>query len=194
MPSRPPSPRRLSPEDARAAAVAAAHRLLIEDGAAAITLKAVARRVGRTHANLLHHFGSAAGLHRALAEEIARRVSASIRAAIASRRRGEATPRDVVDATFDSFARDRVGELIGWIALTRQREALAPVTETIAAILADFRTAGDPRPMDRVILGLVLLAIGDSLVGKEIAAATGDGADDVREIAVAQIGALLQSG
>ena len=191
MPSRPPSPRRLSPEDARAAAVAAAHRLLIEDGAAAITLKAVARRVGRTHANLLHHFGSAAGLHRALAEEIARRVSASIRAAIASRRRGEATPRDVVDATFDSFARDRVGELIGWIALTRQREALAPVTETIAAILADFRTAKDPRPMDRVILGLVLLAIGDSLVGKEIAAATGDGVDDVREIAVAQIGALL---
>ena len=45
--------------------------------------------------------------------------------------------------------------------------------------------------MDRVILGLVLLAIGDSLVGKEIAAATGDAADDVREIAVAQIGALL---
>ena len=185
------SPRRLSPEDARAAAVEAAHRLLIEDGAAAITLKAVAKRVGRTHANLLHHFGSAAGLHRALAEEIARRVSASITAAIASRRRGEATPRDVVDATFDSFARDRVGELIGWIALTRQREALAPVTETIAAILADFRAAGDPRPMDRVILGLVLLAIGDSLVGKEIAAATGDGVDDVREIAVAQIGALL---
>ena len=65
------------------------------------------------------------------------------------------------------------------------------MTETIAAILTDFRAAGDPRPIDRVILGLVLLAIGDSLVGKEIAAATGDGVDDVREIAVAQIGALL---
>ncbi|WP_347717834.1 TetR family transcriptional regulator [Sphingomonas sp.] len=183
--------RRLAPDDARAAAVEAAHGLLIEDGASAITLKAVAQRVGRTHANLLHHFGSAAGLHRALAEEIARRVSASITAAIASRRRGEATPRDVVDAMFDAFARDRVGELVGWIALTRQREALLPVTETVAAILADFRAAGDPRPMDRVVLGLVLLAIGDSLVGAEVAAATGDDPMAVREIAVAQIGALL---
>ena len=183
--------RRQSPDDARAAAVEAAHGLLIKEGVAAVTLKAVASRIGRTHANLLHHFGSAAGLHRALAEEIARRVSASITAAIASRRRGEATPRDVVDAMFDAFARDRVGELIGWIALTRQREALLPVTETVAAILADFRAAGDPRPMDRVVLGLVLLAIGDSLVGAEVAAATGDDPMAVREIAVAQIGALL---
>ena len=187
---RAPRPRQ-SPDDARAAAVDAAHRLLVEDGAAAITLKSVARRVGRSHANLLHHFGSAAGLHRALAQEIARRVSASITAAIASRRRGEASERDVVDAMFDSFARERVGEMVGWIALTRQRDALLPVTETVAAILADFRAAGDQRPMGRVILGLVLLAIGDSLVGGEVAAATGDQPGAVREIALAQIAALI---
>lgn len=183
--------RRQSPDDARAAAVEAAHRLLIDDGVAAVTLKAVAGAIGRTHANLLHHFGSVAGLHRALAEEIARRVSASITAAIASRRRGEASPRDVVDAMFDAFRRERLGEMVGWIALTRQRDALLPVTETIAAILADFRAADDPRPMDRVVLGLVLLAIGDSLVGDEVAAATGDLPGTVREIAVAQIAALL---
>ena len=183
--------RRQSPDDARAAAVEAAHRLLIEDGVAAVTLKAVAARIGRTHANLLHHFGSVAGLHRALAEEIARRVATSITAAIASRRRGEATPRDVVDAMFDAFRRERVGEMVGWIALTRQREALLPVTETVAAILADFRAAGDGRPMDKVILGLVLLAIGDSLVGEEVAAATGDTPSDIRDIAVLQVAALI---
>ena len=183
--------RRQSPDDARAAAVEAAHTLLIEDGVAAVTLKAVAAGIGRTHANLLHHFGSVAGLRRALAEEIARRVSTSITAAIASRRRGEATPRDVVDAMFDAFRRERVGEMVGWIALTRQREALLPVTETVAAILADFRAAGDPRPMDKVILGLVLLAIGDSLVGEEVAAATGDQPSDIRDIAVMQIAALI---
>ena len=183
--------RRQSPDDARAAAVDAAHRLLIDDGVAAVTLKAVAGAIGRTHANLLHHFGSVAGLHRALAEEIARRVAVSITAAIASRRRGEASPRDVVDAMFDAFRRERVGEMVGWIALTRQRKTLLPVTETVAAILAGFRAAGDPRPMDRVVLGLVLLAIGDSLVGDEVAAATGDSPATVREIAVAQIAALL---
>ena len=179
-----PNRKRLLPEESRAAAVAAARDLLTQDGVAAITLKSVAAKVGRTHANLLHHFGSVAGLHRALAEDIAATVSASITAAIARRRQGLATERDVVDAMFDAFARDGAGELIGWIALTRQRDALKPVIDTIAAIVADFAAAGDDRPMDKVTLGLVLLAVGDSLVGEEVAAGTGQTRDAVREIAV----------
>ena len=83
--------KRLSPDQSRAAAVAAARQLLRDEGVAAVTLKAVAAKVGRTHANLLHHFGSAAGLHRALAEDIAATVSASISEAIGKRRRGEAS-------------------------------------------------------------------------------------------------------
>ncbi|MFM8542890.1 MAG: TetR family transcriptional regulator, partial [Chakrabartia sp.] len=54
--------RRLSPEESRASALEAASAILIEAGPQAVTLKAVAARMGRTHANLLHHFGSAAGL------------------------------------------------------------------------------------------------------------------------------------
>ena len=185
------SKQRLPQAESRAAAIAAARALLREEGVAAVTLKAVAARVDRTHANLLHHFGSAAGLNRALAESIATTVAASIREAIGKRRRGEADVRHVVDAMFDAFRAEQVGELIGWIALTRQREALAPVTDTVAAILADFRAEGDTRVMDQVILGLVLLAIGDSLVGPEIAAATGDDPSAVRDIAVAQVRALI---
>ncbi|RIX29459.1 TetR family transcriptional regulator [Sphingomonas edaphi] len=179
--------KRLSPEESRAAAVAAARALLREEGVAAVTLKAVGARIGRTHANLLHHFGSVAGLHRALAEDIAQKVSDSINEAIGRRRRGEASERDVVDAMFDAFAEQRAGELIGWIALTRQREALKPVADTIQSILEGFRDAGDTRPMDRVTLGLVLLAIGDSLAGSEIAAATGLPRAAVRDDAVGLI-------
>ena len=185
------SKQRLPQAESRAAAIAAARALLRGEGVAAVTLKAVAARIDRTHANLLHHFGSAAGLNRALAESIAATVAGSIREAIGKRRRGEADVRHVVDAMFDAFRVEQVGELIGWIALTRQREALAPVTDTVAAILADFRADGDTRMMDQVILGLVLLAIGDSLVGPEIAAATGDDPSAVRDIAVAQVRALI---
>ena len=185
------SKQRLPQAESRAAAIAAARALLRGEGVAAVTLKAVAARIDRTHANLLHHFGSAAGLNRALAESIAATVAGSIREAIGKRRRGEADVRHVVDAMFDAFRVEQVGELIGWIALTRQREALAPVTDTVAAILADFRADGDTRAMDQVILGLVLLAIGDSLVGPEIAAATGDDPAAVRDIAVAQVRALI---
>ena len=183
--------RRLTQDESRAAAVAAARSLLLDQGAAAITLKAVAAKIGRTHANLLHHFGSVAGLHRALAEDIAVTVSASITSAIASRRQGLATERDVVDAMFDAFAREGAGELIGWIALTRQRDALQPVIDTISAIVADFTAAGDQRPMDKVTLGLVLLAVGDSLVGEEVAAGTGQTREQVRQIAVHQIAAVV---
>lgn len=186
-----PSPRRLPPDKSRAIAVAAARELLRDEGIAAVTLKSVAGRIGRTHANLLHHFGSAAELHRALAEDIARTVSASITEAIGKRRRGEASERDVVDAMFDAFHAERVGELIGWIALTRQREALEPVVATIRSIVEDFRAAGDARPMDRVTLGLVLMAIGDSLAGEEVASASGLSRAAVRDDAVGLIKGIL---
>ena len=188
-----PNRKRLSQGESRAAAVTAARELLTSEGVAAITLKAVAARIGRTHANLLHHFGSVAGLHRALAEDIAVGVCASITDAIHDARRGEATPRDVVDAMFDAFSKQGVGELIGWIALTRQRDALQPVIDTVAAIIADFRDAHDERPMDKVTLGLVLLAIGDSLVGEEIAEATGQRREAVRDIAIQQIRGVVDS-
>ncbi|HEX7657517.1 MAG TPA: TetR family transcriptional regulator, partial [Sphingomonas sp.] len=55
------SRRRMSPEESRDAALEAARALLTESGPQAVTLKAVAGRIGRTHANLLHHFGSAEG-------------------------------------------------------------------------------------------------------------------------------------
>jgi AcrR family transcriptional regulator len=183
--------KRLSPDQSRAAAVAAARQLLRDEGVAAVTLKAVAAKIGRTHANLLHHFGSAAGLHRALAEDIAATVSESINEAIGKRRRGEASERDVVDAMFDAFTDERVGELIGWIALTRQREALEPVVDTIRTIVEEFRAAGDTRPMDRVTLGLVLMAIGDSLAGDEIAAASGLPRAAVRDDAVGLIKGIV---
>ena len=89
--------KRLNPEESRSVALEAARRLLLEDGPQAVTLKAVSARVGRTHANLLHHFGSAAGLQAQLARLIADRVTGSIAEAVAQARKGEADAREVVD-------------------------------------------------------------------------------------------------
>src|SRR4051812_32993961 len=96
--------RRLSSEESRDAALEAARAILLEAGPQAITLKAVAARIGRTHANLLHHFGSAAGLQQALIGMMADRIVADIADASKRSRETDHNPREVVDMTFDAFA------------------------------------------------------------------------------------------
>lgn len=184
--------KRLSPQESRASALAAARDLLREEGAAAITLKAVAGRMGRTHANLLHHFGSVAGLHRALAEDIAHGVAASITGTIGRMRAGDADLSDVIAAMFDAFEDQKVGELVAWIVLTRQRDALEPVAAAISGVIKDITEPNDERPLDQATLGLVLLAIGDSLVGVEMARACGLPRSAARDIGVRQVVAVLQ--
>ena len=85
--------KRLSPDESRAAALSAAHDILLADGPQAVTLKAVAAKVGRTHANLLHHFGSAAGLQKSLAEHLAVTICATIEEAVIASRAGQGTAR-----------------------------------------------------------------------------------------------------
>jgi len=183
--------KRLPQDESRAAAVAAARDLLTSEGVAAVTLKAVAARVGRTHANLLHHFGSVAGLHRALAADIAVSVASSITGSIGRMRRGEARLRDVVEEMFDAFIDQGAGELIAWVVLTRQREALEPIVEAIAQVIRNISDPGEERPLDQATLGLVLLAIGDSLAGSEVARACGLQRSAARDIAVRQVITLL---
>lgn len=183
--------RRLSPAESRAQALGAARDLLREEGVQAITLKAVAARIGRTHANLLHHFGSVAELHRALADTIAHEVANQITGSIGQMRRGEKRLRDVVEGMFDAFIDQRMGELVAWVALTRQREALEPVVCAIADVVRDISDPGDDRPLDQATLGLVLFSIGDSLVGAEVARACGLPRSAARDIATQQVIAVL---
>ena len=101
--------KRLSQEESRTVAVEAARTLLIELGPQAVTLKAVASRVGRTHANLLHHFGSASGLQKALAKHLAGTICATIAEAVIASRSGIGSPRDVVELTFDAMEKEGGG-------------------------------------------------------------------------------------
>lgn len=183
--------KRLSPLESRAQALGAARDLLREEGVQAITLKAVAARIGRTHANILHHFGSVGELHRALADTIAHEVADQITGSIGQMRRGEKRLRDVVEGMFDAFIDQRMGELVAWVALTRQREALEPVVCAIADVVRDISEPGDDRPLDQATLGLVLFAIGDSLAGAEVARACGLPRSAAREIATQQVIAVL---
>ncbi len=178
---------RLSPEQSRAAALEAARRLLIEQGPQAVTLKAVAAEIGKTHANLLHHFGSAAGLQSALAGLISGRVVDGIAEAVRKSRAGEADPIEIVDRTFDAFGREGAGALAAWMILSGNRDALNPILESIHALVDQLGQGHEDRPVHETTLWLVLAAVGDSLLGAPMADALGLPRDKARELARRQL-------
>jgi AcrR family transcriptional regulator len=184
--------KRLSPTESREAAVEAARALLVESGPSAVTLKAVAAQVGRTHANLLHHFGSAGGLHTALITRMAADIVSTIRAAVLRVRAGDQDPRDVVEMTFDAFGEGGAGALVSWMILSGDTDALAPILTAIHDLvdeLAEGDLPGD-KPIQEQTLTLVLMALGDALMGAPMARALGLPRNKARELA---LDALLAS-
>jgi AcrR family transcriptional regulator len=161
--------KRLSPEESRFAALEAARALLIETGPQSVTLKAVGARIGRTHANLLHHFGSASGLQKALAAYLAETVCETIADAVRASRAGIGSPREVVDLTFDAFDREGGGALASWMLLSGNEDALDPIVEAIHDLVQELaveHSPDDPLVMHRDTLTLVLLALGDAQMGQ----------------------------
>lgn len=181
------SRKRLSPEESRSAAIQAARRLLLAHGPQAVTLKAVAAEVGRTHANLLHHFGSAAGLQGALARGIADSVTASIAEAVERARAGEVDARAIVDMTFDVFDREGAGALAAWMILTGNRDALDPILDSIRGLVSQLAVGHEEHHVAQSTLALVLSALGDSLLGGPIAEALGLPHDTARELAAERL-------
>ena len=175
--------KRLSSEDSRAAALEAARALLIEAGPQAVTLKAVAGRIGRTHANLLHHFGSAAELQSALAAHISAQVTAQIADAVERARSGEADTREIVDKTFDAFGEGGAGALAAWMILSGNRDALNPILDSIRSLVEQLTVGHEGHHVAESTLWLVLAALGDSLLGAPIANALVLPRDAARDIA-----------
>ncbi|HEX8214895.1 MAG TPA: TetR family transcriptional regulator [Allosphingosinicella sp.] len=178
---------RLTPEESRSAALEAARALLIESGPQAVTLKAVAARIGKTHANLLHHFGSAAGLQSELARHLSSRVTAGIAEAVQRARQGEADPIEIVDRTFDAFDQEGAGALAAWMILSGNSDALDPILRSIHDLVDQLGDGHEDRPLHETTLWLVLAALGDSLLGGPMAAALGLPRDKARELARRQL-------
>ena len=190
-----PERKRLTPEESRDAALEAARAILIEAGPQAVTLKAVGARINRTHANLLHHFGSAAGLQRALARSLAESVCARIADLIHEARanqsaRTEDKARQVVDLTFDAFDRSGAGALASWMILTGNEDALDPILDTIHQLVDQIAEGEEEEcsvDLRQDTLSLVLMALGDALLGEPLARSLELPRGAAREIALRQL-------
>jgi hypothetical protein len=86
----------------------------------------------------------------------------------------------VVDLVFDAFDREGGGALAGWMLLTGNEDALDPIVSTIHQLVhelspghAGAESCDDAKPllMHRDTLMLVLLALGDALMGERLTGA-----------------------
>ena len=175
---------RLTRSEARCAAVEAGRQLLIERGPQAVTLKAVAERIGRTHASLLHHFGSAVRLQEALIAQMTKQSTEDIRQDIFEHTPASQTSPNVVDLTFAAFAQGGGSALAGWMIISGNADALDPLFEAIANLVhvAAERQVCD-KSIRRKALALSLLALGDALFGGPLAEQLDVPRGDMREIA-----------
>lgn len=169
-PQMPHARSRLPNHEIKLAALEAARTILIEDGPQAVTLKAVAARINRTHANLLHHFGSAEGLRKEMAALIAERITSEIGAAVIRVRLGHGDISEVVDMTFDAFEKQGAAALVSWMILSGDHAALAPMLEAVHKLVVEL---GEHRgaPLRQITLSIFIAALGDGLIGTQIAAA-----------------------
>ncbi len=190
-----PERKRLTPEESRDAALEAARAILIEAGPQAVTLKAVAARIGRTHANLLHHFGSAAGLQRALARSLAENVCNRIVTLIHEAHADESARTEdkacqVVDLAFDAFDRSGAGALASWMILSGNEDALDPILDVIHQLvdqIAQVEGEENSVALREDTLSLVLMAMGDALLGEPLAKSLDLPRGAARQIALRQL-------
>lgn len=163
--------RRRTPDEARSEALVFARRRLLDGGPDAVTLKAVADDLGMSHANLIHHFGSAAGLQSALMGSMVSDLAQALDAAIARLRTDEGAPLELINAVFDAFDRGGAAKLAAWIVLRGDLSHLDPVRDAVTNLVDAVREKlGDPdgqahTRIPAAVLFIAVSAFGEALIG-----------------------------
>lgn len=161
--------RRRNAAAARDEAVEASRALLLEGGPSAVTLKAVGARMGVSHANLIHHFGSAAGLQGALMDRMVRDLAADVEAGLAAAASGDR--RALIDAAFDAFGAGGASQLAAWLVLAREMDraqSFAQVVRDLADRIAEL-TGGDDEARSAArtsVAATAYMAFADGLIGE----------------------------
>lgn len=180
----------------RAQALAAARRLIVQGSANVLTMRAVADAAGVTYPNLSHHFGSAAGLHAAIAEDLVREVLAGL-ASIGQQVDGQKPDyRLLIDRVFDLFDRNGLGRVLSWLVHSGETERLGPVNRLLADFVASRsrgRSEAEVRRIARVALIVCFAGYSESIVGPALGNVLGASAATRRDYFAGALEALYET-
>jgi AcrR family transcriptional regulator len=153
----------------RSEALAAARRLIISGPDTTLTMRAVADATGVTYPNLSHHFGSAAGLHAAIAEDLVRELLAGLEAMGEEMDGNEHDYRKIIDRVFELFDRTGLGKVLGWLVRSHETARLQPVNRLMNEFIASRsrpQSKTDAKRIARVALIVAYAAYAESSVGE----------------------------
>lgn len=163
--------RRRTPDEAKREALATARALLLSGGPDAVTLNAVATELGVSHANLIHHFGSAAGLQSALMGSMVKDLASALDAVVGRLRTDRGAPLELVGEVFKAFDEGGAGRLSAWIVLSGDLSHLEPIRAAVHDLVEAIRERlGDKDGLARsrisaAVLLIAVSAFGDALIG-----------------------------
>lgn len=187
--------RKRSADEARGEALAAARALLLSGGPAALTLANVGKAIGMSHTNVIHHFGSAAGLQTALMESMIRDLTGALGDAVSQIHTDAAAPTMLVDRVFDAFGEGGAGQLAAWLVLTREFDHLEPVRQAVLDLVGAVKERA-PQVPDQdarirfIVLLIAICAFGDAVIGPHLRGMLGQDQEAARRL-VAHILPLL---
>ncbi len=184
-PPRPKRRKRLGAE-VREEGLAAARRLLLKGGPGAVTLANIGDEIGMSHANVLHHFGSAASLQSALMGSMINDLTVALDHVVEMLKTDAAAPRVVADRVFDAFDKGGAGPLAAWIILSGDVKHLEPVRKAVAglvdAIVGQSNDEAAPERVRSAVLMMAVSAFGDAVIGPYIRDMLGQDEDAMRDL------------
>ncbi|HWW58225.1 MAG TPA: TetR/AcrR family transcriptional regulator [Sphingopyxis sp.] len=158
--------------EVREEGLAAARGLLLKGGPSAVTLANIGDEIGMSHANVLHHFGSAASLQSALMGSMINDLTVALDHVVEMLKTDAAAPRAIADRVFDAFDKGGAGPLAAWIILSGDVGHLEPVREAVRALVeAIVGQARDDAAPERVRLAVLMMAVtafGDAVIGPHV--------------------------
>lgn len=182
---------RRSPEAARENILAAAEAILVEQGPQALKLADVAKAAGVVHANVIHHFGSIAGVETALMERMIRQLADKI---IRDFEQDGAARGFGAQALFDAFETKGAARLAAWLELTGEGRRMTLVRAVVDEVVQTrlLRDAGVDRDtiVDLILLNIIL-AVGVGLFGPTLSALLGRPPERARELALELVQARI---
>ena len=177
--------KRMGPE-VREEALVAARELLLASGPSAVTVANGGNAIGMSHANVLHHFGSAARLQSSLMGSMISDLTGALDDVVVSLRKDRAAPRSVVDQVFDAFDKGGAGPLAAWIILSGDVDQLEPVREAVRslvdAILEQAQDADADKRVRAAVLMMAISAFGDATIGPHLRDMLGQEDDTMRDL------------